>query len=91
MKVVEFFKDQVTVIRLVSVNKRTGYLKIETTELLSKEFLDEFTREFDVTLEYHKKIDNNNNQLYGYLFKPPRLPKDFWTREVKFQLQEAEP
>ena len=86
MKIVEFFEEQVKVIHKISINRVTGFLKIETREKLSKELLRKFMDKFELLLHTHENIKVDDEERECYIFNPPRLPADYWrqhkTRET---------
>ena len=71
MKIIRFLEDtELKSLNCISINRRNGYLKIETRSPMPEPEVSKMESYFHIVLDHQSSIGVDDKELYNYIFKP---------------------
>lgn len=71
MEIIDFLKqEEVKSLVNIMINRRNGYVKIETRSPLLKNRVSDLEDNFDMSIDHQSSICIDTNGMYNYIFKP---------------------
>ena len=70
LRILTYLDDYAASLNMISINRKNGYLKIETRNTLPDKVIHGLESSFNIALDFKCKVAVDTNELYNYIFKP---------------------